>query len=54
MTGTFGKSDNALKSKYSPLLDTNKVLSEPTCVYFIISQGIAYLYQGLVSVVEIV
>lgn len=49
-----------LQSKYSPLLDTNKVffffffLSEFSCVYFSTAQGIAHLQQGLVARVEIV
>lgn len=54
MTGTLGKGGATMKPKCSPLLDTNKVLSELSCVYFITSQGIVRLQQGLVSIVEVV
>lgn len=43
-----------LQPKYSPLLDTNEILPEPSCVHFISAQGIVYLQQGLVAIVEIV
>lgn len=54
MLGTLGKGGNTLKSKYNPLLSSIKLLSEPSCVYFIITQGIVHLQQGLASIVEII